>query len=145
MITEAYSNRDLKKKSWEELVDIFMNQEAAAVEIGCTQNHRFLRRLRKRENKNIKAPSSSNSILRLTHDWWRIWWLEIIFSLPGKAPPKFVVARPWWRRVYGFLEFSSLACKLNSMAIKCVIERSSQGGNNAWSCISTPQYVFMAW
>jgi hypothetical protein len=31
MTTEAYSNRDLKKKkSWEELVDIFMNQEAAA-------------------------------------------------------------------------------------------------------------------
>lgn len=29
MTTEAYSNRDLKKKSWEELVDIFMNQEDA--------------------------------------------------------------------------------------------------------------------
>jgi hypothetical protein len=22
-----------------------------------------------------------------------------IFWLPGKAPPKFAVARPWWRRV----------------------------------------------
>jgi hypothetical protein len=29
MTTEAYSNKDLKKKSWEELVDIFMNQEKA--------------------------------------------------------------------------------------------------------------------
>jgi hypothetical protein len=29
MTTEAYSNRDLKKKSLEELVDIFMNQEEA--------------------------------------------------------------------------------------------------------------------
>jgi hypothetical protein len=48
-----------------------------------------------RENKKIKAPASSNSILRLIHDWWR----EKIFSLPGEAPPKFVVARPWWRRV----------------------------------------------
>jgi hypothetical protein len=67
--------------------------------IGCTQNLRFLRRLRKRENKKIKAPASSNSILRLIHDWWRIWGREKIFSLPGEAPPKFVVARPWWRRV----------------------------------------------
>jgi hypothetical protein len=50
------------------------------------------------EQKKIKAPPSSTSILRLTHDWWRIWWLEKIFSLPGKVPSKFVVARPWWRR-----------------------------------------------
>jgi hypothetical protein len=73
MTTEAYSNRDLKK-SWDELVDIFMNQEeATAAKIRCTQNLCSLRRLRKWENKNIKAPASSNSILRLTHDWWRIW------------------------------------------------------------------------
>jgi hypothetical protein len=30
MSTEAYSNRYLKKKSWEELVEIFMNKEEAA-------------------------------------------------------------------------------------------------------------------
>jgi hypothetical protein len=42
MNTEAYSNRDLKKKTWEEFVDIFMNkEEAASEEIGCTQNLRF--------------------------------------------------------------------------------------------------------
>jgi DNA mismatch repair protein MutH len=42
MTTEAYSNRDLKK-SWEELVDIFMNQEeATAAEIGCIKNLRFM-------------------------------------------------------------------------------------------------------
>jgi hypothetical protein len=29
MTPEAYSNRDLKKKSWEELVDIFINKEEA--------------------------------------------------------------------------------------------------------------------
>jgi hypothetical protein len=35
----------------------------------------------------------------MIHDWWRIWWREKIFSLPGEAPPKFLVARPWLRRV----------------------------------------------
>jgi hypothetical protein len=35
----------------------------------------------------------------MIHDWWRVWWREKIFSLPGEAPPKLVVARPWWRRV----------------------------------------------
>jgi hypothetical protein len=29
MTAEEYSNRDLKKKSWEELVDIFINKEDA--------------------------------------------------------------------------------------------------------------------
>jgi hypothetical protein len=40
----------------------------------------------------------------MIHDWWRIWWREKIFSLPGEAPPRFVVARPWWRRVKEALE-----------------------------------------
>jgi hypothetical protein len=42
MTTEAYSNRDLKKKSWEKLVDIFMNEEVATAVEKNAKNNVFL-------------------------------------------------------------------------------------------------------
>jgi hypothetical protein len=87
MTTEAYSNRNIKKKSWEELVDMKWNEMKnlpgfcrrslynvwkipfvdPSFKIGCTQNLRFLRILRKRENKKIKAPNKGPADSHLLH------------------------------------------------------------------------------
>jgi hypothetical protein len=80
MTTEAYSNTDLKKKSQEKLVDIFMSKVGATatmcrkylslidlLRLGVRKISVFTAFTQAGEQK-IKAPASSNSILRLTHD-----------------------------------------------------------------------------